>query len=100
VANAQRVYVRWTQQYVDSKSAGQNPDTSKGVEIDNVTRIDVCDGMLKLTRSKPAGAPKDLFGDVAGEVTAYIPVRDVSRVISIDGRTPQGLHDDLITSLD
>jgi hypothetical protein len=79
---------------MDAKKASNSTDTSTGIEVDNVERIDVLDGlMLKLTRRRSSGDPKDVFGELMGEVVSYIPLRDVARIVAIDGRTPQGMHD-------
>lgn len=85
---------------MDAKKASNSTDTSTGIEVDNVERIDALDGlMLELTRRRSSGDPKDVFGELMGEVVSDIPLRYVARIVAIlrlqhaSGHARQSVHD-------
>lgn len=97
----QRLYVRWTHDYVVEKELARSDDTSVGIELDGVSEWSVEGEYLHAKRSsRHAGAEADIFGSLRCEIDIVIPMRDVARIIAVDGDIPDGLADKVMFALD
>lgn len=100
-AKLQRLYVRWTDDYVNEKAEYGSKDTSVGVELDGITAWSVEGEYLHATRAAgPVDNEEDIFGKLRCEIDVVIPMRDVARIVAVDGNVPSGLADKVMFALD
>lgn len=97
----QRLYVRWTHDYIVEKELANSEDTSVGIELDGISEWSVEGEYLHATRvARHAAADGDIFGNLRCEIDVVIPMRDVARIIAVDGDIPDGLADKVMFALD
>lgn len=102
-AKLQRLYVRWTDDYVNEKAEYGSKDTSVGVELGGVAAWSVEGEYLHVTRAaRPVDNEneEDIFGKLRCEIDVVIPMRDVARIVAVDGNIPSGLADKVMFALD